>query len=572
MKKLLKPVVYLLVFALLYGAYTLFRTPVINAFSRRAAEQAHETGDFARAAALYARVLDNSPRDEALRLLTSELYRKAGNLSRAEYILFIGLRDVGPSAALYEKLCAIYVEQDKLFDAVELLDNILSFDAQSRIMAVRPSPPVFLLPGGVYEEHVEAGLAAGESCVIYVSWTGSIPSVSTDLYTGPVALGLGTTAVRAVAVNADGLVSGWADSEYTLRNVVDPVVFTDPEMERVIRRSIGKPGGLVLTSDLWDIAELLVPEPADYQTLDDLIYLPRLQTLSLTGNGSRCDISVLPKLENLSRLTLTTLAIDAFDLDIIGQCYNLEYLNLTDNRIGSAEPLEGLERLVELDLSKNNLLDVTPLSRFGSLRSLKLTQNAIQQLSALSNLVNLEVLEVNENLVNSLRGLESLSRLEILDVSYNPWLTSIHEVSSLTSLKELKAAHCRLEALPDLSKLKSLDTLHIFNNSIPNLDGAAGLPSLRDLDCNTNAISSLEPLRGCGALEILDVSGNAVSSVEPLGGLPNLALLRIEHNNVKTLLPLRTCPKLRDIYAFGNSLTDPLNAFNGTPLEGRVRR
>jgi Leucine-rich repeat (LRR) protein len=571
MKKLLRLFVFAAVIALFYGAYALFGARVANVYNARAAELARAAGDLDRAAVLYARVLDNSPRDESLRLLVFDLWRGAGNLSRAEHVLYAGLRDVGPSAALYQNLCAIYVEQDKLLDAVDLLNGIRSPDARERIEAARPASPDFLLPGGIYEERVDAGLAAGEDCIIYVSWTGGIPSISSDLYTGPVALGPGVTAARAVAVNADGLVSDWVETEYTLRNIIDPVTFSDPALERAIRTAVGKPDGLLFTSDLWEITELRMEEPAAYTTLDDLRYCPKLEVLSLHGSGAGCDISVLPELENLSRLMLASFALNTFDLEIIGQCGALEYLGLADNHIGSVTPLEGLERLIWLDLSSNNVLDVTPLSRLGSLQTLRLTQNALQELSALSALKNLRILEVGENRVTSLHGLAGLSSLEVLEVSNNP-LTSVGELSSLPSLRILTAAYCQIETLPNLSRLNNLESITIHNNAITSLGGLTGLPSLRELYCQYNAISSLEPLKDCAALETLNVSNNAIESVEPLGGLPALARLVVENNQIKTLLPLKACPKLRDIYAFGNSLTDPLNAFNGTPLEGRVRR
>jgi hypothetical protein len=408
--------------------------------------------------------------------------------------------------------------------------------------------------------------------VIYASWIGEIPSISTDIYTGPVALDPGVTTALAVTVNADGLVSGWAEAEYTLRNIVDPVIFTDPAVERAIRQAIGKPGGALVTSDIWHITELTVEDAADYTTLDDLVFCPRLEVLRLRGRGMRCDISVLAGLPYLSDLSLTAFAIDAFDLEIIGQCAGLESLDLSENRIGSVKALEGLEHLIHLDLSVNNILDVTSLSRLGSLRSLRLTQNVVQDIKALSALENLRILEASENRLSSLSGIESMAHLETINVSNNPGLTTIREISSLSRLVSVKAAHCSLETLPDMSALTVLESLYVHNNSITNLVGLTGSPTIREISAANNVITSLEPLRRCDALEILDISHNAVVSAEALGGNPSLTLLRIEHNQVTSLLPLITCPKLRDVYAFGNNLTDPLTAFNGTPLEGRIRR
>ena len=561
MKKIVRPAVFLAVIALLYGAYTLFGARVINSFTLRAAEQAREAGDFGRAANLYARVLDNSPRDETLRLLVCDLYREAGNFSRAEYTLTAGLRDVGPGAALYRKLCAVYVEQDKL------LDGIRSPDTRDKLDAARPKPPEYLWPGGIYEERFEAELAAGAGCLIYVSWVGAVPSVSADLYTGPYAPPPGTTRARAVAVDGEGLVSGWADCEYLLENIVDPVVFADPALERVIREAAGRPAGPLYTSDLWDVTALVSAEPADYRTLDDLLYCPKLQTLDLLGVYGRCDLSVLPSLDGLTSLSLRSFGVDSLDLEQIGPCAGLEELNLAGNNIGSAEALAGLESLQVLDLAANSILDVTPLGRLGSLRTLRLSQNAVQDLMALSSLGSLRELRIDENRLTSLLGLEELSQLEILNASYNAKLTSVAEIAGLSSLVRFAASHCQIEEMPkSLSGLQSLEELYLAGNSIPNLGGLAGLPSLRALDVQGNAVGSLEPLSGCLALESLNASRNMISSVEPLAGLPALAAVNVEYNALKTLLPLKECPSLKEINAFGNGLTDPLSAWDGTGI------
>ena len=568
MKKIVRPAVFLAVIALLYGVYALFGAGVIRSFTLRAAEQAREAGDAGRAADLYARALDGAPRDEALRFLVCDLYREAGNFSRAEYTLTAGLRDVGPGAALYKKLCAVYVEQDKLLDAVLLLDGIRSPDARDKLETARPKPPAFLPSGGTYEERFEAELSAGAGCLIYVSWTGAVPSVSGGLYTGPYAPPPGATKARAVAVDPEGLVSGWADCEYLLENVVDPVVFADPAAERVIRRAVGRADGPLYTSDLWDVAELISDEPADYRTLEDLLYCPKLQTLDLLGEYGRCDLSALPSLDGLTSLSLRSFGVDSIDLEQIGQCAGLEALNLAGNNIGSVAPLAGLESLQTLDLAANSILDVTPLGRLGSLRSLRLSQNAVQDLMALSNLSNLRELRVDENRLTSLIGLEGLTRLEVLNASYNAKLTSVAEIAGLASLARFAASHCQIEELPkDLSGLKALEELYLAGNGIPGIGGLAGLPSLRALDVQSNAVGSLEPLSGCAALETLNVSRNMISSAEPLAGLPALASVSVEYNALKTLLPLKECPSLKEINAFGNSLTDPLNAWDGTGVK-----
>ncbi|MCL2004366.1 MAG: tetratricopeptide repeat protein [Oscillospiraceae bacterium] len=570
MKKIVRFLIMVGVVALFWGAYALFGVRVTDAFNLRAAEQALEAGDLERAAGLFTRALENSPRDEALRIRICGLYRDAGNLTRAEHILFAGLRDVGPSAALYMELCALYVAQDKLYDAVRLLDEIGSPGVSAEINALRPPPPEFSASGGRYEERIGVDVSGEAGALVYVSWAGEIPSVSADLFSETVFLEPGVTLARAVAVDSSGLVSRWADTEYVLENIVDPVAFADSGIERAVRETLGRTGGLLYTSDLWGVTEIWLEDPAVYATLDDLRYFPRLQTLGLTGDHGRCDLSVLPELENLTVLSLRSFGVDALDLEIIGQCAGLEQLFLPDNKIGSVSPLETLERLTVLDLSTNYILDVTPLGRLRMLEELRLTQNAVQGVAGLAPLTRLRALYLDENRITSLLGLENLLLLEALDLSFNSGLTSIDETAGLSSLVRLYAPRCQIEELPDMQSLRALEELYLGFNMLNSLDGLRGLAALRVLYCPDNAVASLEPLVDSVSLEILEISRNTVNSVEPLAELPALEILRIEYNALGTLLPLKQSPSLNEVYAHGNNISDPLNSFHGTRLEGNI--
>jgi hypothetical protein len=568
MKKSIVFVIMLAVAALLYGVYTLFGVRVVNTFTLQAAEQALEAGDYARAAGLYARILESTPRDEALRLLVAGLYRDSGNFSRAEHTLLSGLRGTNASTALYKSLSALFAEQDKLYDAVKLLDDIPNPSVGTEIAAMRPSPPVFSHQGGVYEERIDVALTAGGT--IFVSSAGDYPSVLTDLYTAPLSLGPGTVLIKAVAVSAGGLVSGWATEEYTLENIIDPVIFADPAIEDALRKVINKPDGQIFTSDLWNIEELIFDEDAaDYQTLGDLRHCPRLHTLKLKGLHNPCDISVLPSLEGLAVLSLDSMGVDSIMLEGLASCVGLRRLYLPNNGVGPVSHLSALAGLTVLDLSSNSVLDLTPLSGLGALQYLGLSQNAVEDLGPLGPLENLRTLLLDRNRIVSLQGLQGLTRLETLNVSFNPRLTSLAEVSGMTNLTVLSASNCQIGELPNLSRLTALRELSLASNGITGLEGLRGLPSLRTLTLTHNSVESLSALSELSSLETLNVSNNQLESINPLRGLPALATLSVENNFLRTLTPLKECPALRNVFAFGNSITDALNTWEGTGVNVR---
>ncbi|MDR1670072.1 MAG: tetratricopeptide repeat protein [Oscillospiraceae bacterium] len=576
-------VIILAVLAMLGVAYVLFGARLTAAYNSNAAEQAREAGDLARAAALYERVLTRSPRDEELRLKVSGLYEDAGNFSRAEFVIWEGLRGSVPSAALYGRLCALYVAQDKLSDAAELLEGIEDASLREEVAARRPPPPVFSLPGGVYEQRIEVSLAAEGT--VYVSWTGGIPSVETGLYTEPAALDPGVTSARALAVGEGGFVSDWAVCEYELINIIDPILFEDPSVERLIRAALNKPDGLLYSSDLWAVETLASEEAASFATLNDLAHCRELRSLSLTGSGNNCDVSALPQLQKLSELSLTSFGIDSAELELIGLLPALTKLFLPGNSIGSVAPLERLTGLTDLDISGNYILDAAPLGTLGALQTLNISRNAVQTLAGLSPLSGLLALSAAENPLVSLGGAEGLSSLQNLDVSYCPGLESLDEIARLTALTRVTAGHCGLQRLPDLSACAALSQLDVSSNALGTLikpgseqaddvpemlgglEGLEGLTSLKFMSCADNFVSSLAPLSGCLSLQWLDASGNEISSAEPLRGLPALGTLWVENNNLSSLLPLKGCPSIKEIHAFGNDIGDPIDSFAGTGIE-----
>jgi hypothetical protein len=544
MKKRLTLIFVLALAAMLLGAYVLFGTAVINALTERAAGQALDAGDLARAAGLYARILERTPRDEPLRLFVCDLYREAGNFSRAEYTLQSVLSESYSTAALYKKLSALFAEQDKLYDAVDLLNNIANSAIRASVDAARPAPPEFSHLSGVYEERIDVSLTAGEGCAIYVSLAGDFPSVRDGHYTEHLPIGPGATSLIAAAVSAEGLVSDWATAEYQLNNINDPVTFADTAVETAIRHAIGKPSGQIFTSELWGVETLVFDQTAaDYQTLDDLRYCTALRTIRLLGLHGSCDISAVFSLEELRVVSFDSMGVDSFNLKGIDALKKLTELYLPNNRIGAVTPLTGMISLTALDLSSNSVLDLSPLSGLTALRTLRLSQNAVSGVSPLSQLTAITSLDLDRNRIRSLSGLENMDRLQSLDVSYNHDLSSLDEIAGLTALSGLYASNCGIRSVPALS------------------------PSLADIDLSSNGIKDIGGLSGLRSLRTLDVSKNGIERLPSPIGFSALQTINVEDNELTSLTPLKGCPSLRKIHAFGNTITDPINTWSGTGVE-----
>ncbi|XP_078518704.1 leucine-rich repeat-containing protein 61 [Lissotriton helveticus] len=96
-------------------------------------------------------------------------------------------------------------------------------------------------------------------------------------------------------------------------------------------------------------------------------------------------------LESILFLKLRGLAI--YDLGCIGDCLNLERLDLSNNNLTHLGPLASLKQLVVLNLSANRVASLEPLSSCDSLQSLNVAGNLISNVEGLQCLAGLRKLE-----------------------------------------------------------------------------------------------------------------------------------------------------------------------------------
>ena len=79
--------------------------------------------------------------DENVAIELANQYRDDGNYTKAEFTLTHAISS-NPSVEGYTALCATYTEQDKLLDAVNLLDNLRNKELKAQLDGLRPSAPI----------------------------------------------------------------------------------------------------------------------------------------------------------------------------------------------------------------------------------------------------------------------------------------------------------------------------------------------------------------------------------------------------------------------------------------------
>ena len=197
--------------------------------------------------------------------------------------------------------------------------------------------------------------------------------------------------------------------------------------------------------------------------------------------------------------------------------------------------LTGLEfatNVTGLDLSSNQLTSLGQLSGLSNLRRLSVASNQLTSLSGLSGL-NLTELDASSNQLSSIGSLPgTLIRLGL----QSNQISSVSDLSSLTSLEELGLSTNQISGIGALSGLSSLQQLGLASN---NLTSISGLPSgIVALTFSSNQVSDIGPLSGLSSLKFVGFSDNQVSSISVLSGLGSLESVVMSSNQITDLSPL----------------------------------
>lgn len=495
-----------------------------------------------------------SGHDENVAIELANQYRKVGNYTKAELTLTTSIHD-NPTVELYTALSKVFVQQDKLLDAVRLLENISDPAIKQEIEALRPSAPAADQEQGFYSQYIDVCLTSEDAdlSAIYYTTDGDFPSTAGDAYEGGIALPAGETRIQAIAVDKSGLVSPVTTLDYTITGVIEDVVFTDAAMEAAIRELIHVSStSIVKTDALWGITEFTVPEGV--QDFSDLAYLPNLTKLTIR----EMKIPTLESLSSLSRLVILDLTGSSFpveELSVLVNMPSLSSLTLAECSLSTIAGLEGAENLTYLDLRSNTLRNLEVLATMPALAELDLQHNAVTNLSALSGLDKLVKLNVGFNSLTSLAPLETCTRLTWLNADNNQ-ITMLQGIDKLTALTNLSVSNNNITNVSQLANLTNLQSLGIASNSISDISMLKSLTKLQAFDFSGNQVSALpEWPDGC-ALTTIDGSYNALTSVDNLKNMQSLTHVYMDYNLLTNIDALQNCYCLVQVNVFGNVISD----------------
>lgn len=556
MKKAFKIIIpILLVFAVLIsiGWYLFQYDPDFTKdFLLNRARAAEERGHHGLAAWIYDLTYHQSNEDENVAIELVEHFKATGNYTKAEYTLSNAIAD-GGTANLYITLCQTYVEQDKLLDAVTMLDNIADPAIKAELDAIRPAAPTATPESGYYNQYISVSVQAPDG-TLCANKNGEYPSTKNNLDASEIILEGGETTIYAVSVGDNGLVSPLSVFSYTVAGVIEEVALTDPAMDQIVRQQLNVSDDHVLfTNQLWGITSLEIkPEVKD---LSDLALMPFLEQLTIQG-GSYENLNVISSLSSLQQLDIDRVTLTGENVRTIGNLPKLQTLSLTHCNLSSIEGLSSAPSLESLNVSNNTLRDLSPLTNIVGLKSLNISHNAVTQLKDVALLGQLEELDTSYNSLTSVTELRNCTNLKTLHLGHNS-LTTLDGLDILTGLNILSAENNKITDIQHLSNCTEITELNLSGNAITSLTAIGSMPKLRVLDFSKNQVTELPKFPSQDTLTSINGSSNKLTSLDSLKGQASLNYVIMEFNSdITSVIPLRNCFALIEVNVYATGVKD----------------
>jgi len=508
-------------------------------------------GNYAIATWLYDQAYRQSGNDDHVAIELADQYKSQGNYTKAEYTLSNAIAD-GGSVELYIALCKTYVEQDKLLDAVTMLDNITNESIRAQLSDLRPAAPLATPDPGFYSQYLTVSVTADTDRLLLAT-DGTYPSLKNHLSDGNHTLISGENTIYALCIAENGLVSPLSIFGYTVGGVVEAITLENPTLEKLVRQQLELfPGEQLYSNMLWDIKTLTLNK--DAISSKDLAWFTKLESLTMQGSNED-SLDVFSNFKNLKELVLVDCKVSREDLKTIAALPGLERLALVNCNISNISALSDAKNLTYLDLRDNAIRDVTPLSFSTNLTYLDLSHNVLTNLNALSSLNALTYLDVSYNLLSSVTPLSSCSSLTTLNISNNE-IAALTGLDSLGSLKVLKASFNQISDVSMLVNCSGLTDLNVSNNALTDISMLSALEKLQYFDFSHNQVSAIPVWKLDCALISIDGSHNQITTVGTLTGLANLNYVLMDNNQITSVNSLADCPYLIKVSVFDNPVDD----------------
>lgn len=145
-----------------------------------------------------------------------------GNYDAAIAVLIDSLNDYPDDLDIYDMIVECYKKQGDSRGIHELIENSDDSNLALRYSDYVSIAPSFSLASGTYIEPDPIKLSAPEGGVIYYTTDGSVPTIDSLVYMGPIPLDPGVTQISAMNINNNGIASEVVSNVYSVElNIPD---------------------------------------------------------------------------------------------------------------------------------------------------------------------------------------------------------------------------------------------------------------------------------------------------------------------------------------------------------------
>ncbi len=188
------------------------------------------------------------------------------------------------------------------------------------------------------------------------------------------------------------------------------VDFSDqPDLEREVRRKLGKDTGSITPADLAQIKSINLANNVKVHQIDPCIY-PMFTSLKdlFLGSGEYDDLTPIQKLTTLQSLRISFSVVK--DLRPIEGLKRLDRLDISHTLVGDDEfkSVGSLVNLTELFLDEDNIGDLTPVANLKKLERLSMKKTQVKSLAPLAQLKSLKFLYIADTGVSDITPVQPL--------------------------------------------------------------------------------------------------------------------------------------------------------------------
>ena len=154
---------------------------------------------------------------------------------------------------------------------------------------------------------------------------------------------------------------------------------------------------------------------------------------------------------------------------------NLNYLDVSLNRLNSLKHIKKLHNLKNLDVAVNQLTTLSGIEKLYQLETLEVSDNKLTSFSGVENLKNLTSISAWDNRIKNIDAIKNLDNLENIVLNGNR-LTRLSAIKNLKKLTSIYATGNRLRRLPNLNKYTELGVVEFKWNCLSEKELNEKLP------------------------------------------------------------------------------------------------